>query len=84
VAAGRTRQPFAGVEEAGALYTRLAHARCLELGFHDHDGRADLEWPAEKQVTSVSTCADPAARGTRSYAIRVWGDRIRCVYVEYL
>jgi hypothetical protein len=73
-----------GVTEARALYTRLAHERCLELGYRDHDGRADLEWPADKSVTSVSTCADPGPRGKRTYAIRIWGDRIRCVYTEAL
>ena len=74
----------AGVEEARTLYWRVARQRCIDLGFHDHDGRAQLEWPAEKEVTSVSTCVDPAARGKLSYAIRIWGDHVRCAYVEYL
>jgi hypothetical protein len=74
----------AGVEEARTLYGRVARQRCIELGFRDSDGEAWLEWPAEKQVTSVSTCADPGAPGKRTYAIRIWGDRITCRYVEYL
>jgi hypothetical protein len=73
-----------GVEEARALFRRVAHARCLELGFHERRGNATLEWRADKEVTSVSTCADPAAPGPRRYAIRIWADRITCLYAEYL
>ena len=74
----------AGVEEAQTLYRNVARQRCIELGFHDHDGRGTLEWQADKSVASVSTCADPGAHGQRSYAIRIWGDRIICRYVRYL
>ena len=74
----------AGVEEARALFHRVARERCLALGFQDHDGRSTLEWRGEKNVTSVATCADPDAHGQRRYAIRIWGDRIRCEYVNYL
>lgn len=73
-----------GVPEARELYGRVARQRCLELGFQDRQGRSTLEWRAQKQVVSVSTCADPAASGQRFYAIRIWGDRISCQYVEYL
>ena len=73
-----------GVEEARTLYMRIARQRCIELGFRDSDGHAMLRWPAQKEVTSVSTCADPGAPGKRTYAIRIWGDRITCEYVHYL
>jgi hypothetical protein len=72
-----------GVEEARTLYGRVARQRCIELGFRDSSGPATLEWRAEKQVTSVSTCADPATPGKRAYAIRIWGDHITCEYLEY-
>ncbi len=74
----------AGVEEARARYQRLLHQRCIELGFHESEGRARLEARATKEVTSVSTCVDPGAHGQRYYAIRIWGDRITCQYVRYL
>jgi hypothetical protein len=73
-----------GIEEARALYGRVAHQRCLDLGFQESSGGAGLEWRAEKSVTSVSTCAEPGAPARRFYAIRIWGDHIRCEYVEDL
>lgn len=73
-----------GIEEARALYARVARQRCLDLGFQDHSGAAQLEWSAEKSVTSVSTCAEPGAPDQRLYAIRMWGDHIKCGYAEYL
>ena len=88
--AGRGRQPVAGVvrrrrRRRGADPVRARRPPALHRArLSRHRGRADLGWPAEKQVTSVSTCADPDAPGKRTYAIRIWGDRIRCEYVEYL
>ena len=72
-----------GVAEARTLYERAARQRCIDLGFRDKSDDDDLEWPAQKQVISVSTCADPGAPGKRYYAIRMWGDRLRCGYVHY-
>ena len=73
-----------GVEEARTLYGRVAHQRCIELGFRDSEGRADLEWRAEKQVDLRLHLRGSGCAGQRYYAIRIWGDRIRCEYVEYL
>jgi hypothetical protein len=73
-----------GLEEARKLYARVALQRCLELGFRESSAGGQLRWRAQKNVTSVSTCVDPAARGKRFYAIRLWGDRITCQYVHYL
>jgi hypothetical protein len=71
----------AGVEEAQNLYARIARQRCYDLGFRDGSGGGDLEWYAERNVTSISTCVDPGAPGKHYYAIRIWGDRISCRYV---
>jgi hypothetical protein len=67
-----------GIEEAQKLYARVARQRCIDLGFRADGSEGHLEWRAKKHVTSVSTCADPGAPGTRYYAIRIWGDQITC------
>ena len=71
----------ASLDAAQALYTRVARQRCIDLGYREGTADGHLQWHADKQVTSVSTCADPGAPGKRYYAIRIWGDRLTCEYV---
>ena len=72
----------ASLEEARKLYGRVARQRCIDLGYREGSADGHLQWHADKQVTSVSTCADPGAPGKRYYAIRIWGDRLTCEYVH--